>query len=1002
MYRAAVSAVQSFLFLGSALLLTACGGGEEQPPPVSPSVVTGVMVTAPVSAAAVVDVPVPGGQAVAFGAVRDATAQDKAAQAEASVAAAEAKKVKVPTVTDVVDVEVAGPATAAVVTTSLAVTISTEARAAKVAGTMAEVHVATNGNDAWAGTLAVANAGGTDGPLRTLAAAQARVRQRIAAMLASGNRLPVRVSIQPGTYVLDKPLTFGTEDSGVAGAPVSYEAVQPGTVVVSGGVALRSVTAAGGGVTFPGPTTGANDWAGGGQLYVNGRRAVLARTPNVGQYWFVQKPIPLASEAATAQGRTAFGAGSQALAAVAALGADDRSRAVVNVMHSWTTSQHRLAGSAPAGGIQLATSTLWSFLSSGTSQRYWIENVASALDAPGEFLWDASGVRYIPMADERTGTLNAVMPMLERLVVVSGDVARGRSVDQLQFRGLTFSYTRSQMPSGGFSDWQAATGVSAAIEADAATNLVIDNCRFVALGGYGVWLRRAVRTSSVTGSTFDDLGAGGIKFGQVSPWSGDALQTGANQALNNVVGNTGKVYPGAVGIWIGRSFDNKVANNLVFNTTYTGISVGWSWDFGEAASGRNAILDNLLVNIGQGVLADLAGIYTVGVSPQTRVSGNVIREVRGYPAYGAGAWGLYGDMGTSLVEFSDNIVVGADHGGFQVTTTRSNTARGNVLAGGDFAEVNVAQPDPLTALTFADNLLLPRSNTVFANQAKSPYVNFSGNTVSEALTSRSLDVAPCGSGCSRNNATLAAGDDPRGLVLSGATSTLAEKVARVAAKAGPAGLTQASSVVRVASQRPSVVLAPAITFEIDIANAAIGSQPLGFWYSTPGNIAATGIVASEGAPNGRCLQYRDSPSNVNGYDPHTYAPMNHSAGVTTGEFDLLIDANTYFVHQWRDGGSPAKTGPAIEVKAGGVYVAGSWVAPVTVGRWMKFRITAPLAGAGSTWDLQVIDGQGQVTQRAGLPFAHAGWAALKWWGFVSNAKVDSSLCLASVRATNVQ
>ena len=44
-----------------------------------------------------------------------------------------------------------------------------------------------------------------------------------------------------------------------------------------------------------------------------------------------------------------------------------------------------------------------------------------------------------------------------------------------------------------------------------------------------------------------------------------------------------------------------------------------------------------------------------------------------------------------------------------------------------------------------------------------------------------------------------------------------------------------------------------------------------------------GITAANAtAPNGRCLQYTDSPSNANVYDPHSYAGLNHASGTTTG------------------------------------------------------------------------------------------------------------------------
>ncbi len=884
-----------------------------------------------------------------------------------------------------------------------ALTATPVAAAAVSAAAAVDLYVSTAGNDAWSGTLAAPNAGNTDGPVRTLVAAQTRARNAIAAMVQSGVRGTLRVRIQPGTYVLSGPLSFGLGDSGVSGAPVSYEAVTPGTVVISGAVPLTQQTPINGStpVLFNNPPEGGNNWNGGGQLFVNGKRAVLARTPNAGSYWFIQRAIPLASEPADAQGRTAFGATNESLNAVAALSAADRSRAIVSIMHAWTSSQHHLASSAPAGGIQVTPSANWTFLNAGTSQRYWIENVSSAFDAPGEFFWDASGVRYIPQASEQAG-ISVAMPVLDKLIVINGDVTKSKWVDNLQFRGLTFAFTRALTPPEGYLDYQAATNVGAAIEVDATTNLVIDNCKFQGTGGYGVWLRRAVRASSITNSTFDDMGAGALKFGQTSQWTGDALQTGNNYATNNIIGNTGKVYPGSVGVWVGQSFDNKVTNNLIYNTPYTGISVGWSWGFDVTTSGRNTIADNLLVNIGQGQLSDMAAIYTVGVAPGTVIMGNVIREVRSYPAYGAGSWGLYGDSGTSQITFANNLVLGVDHGGFQATLSRNNGVSYNLFGWGDFTEINVGQPDPQTALAFNNNVLIPKAVKAFSGVATAPYVLYGGNDVSSTFAGAPIDMTMCGSGCTGSTSTVNATTDPRGIALVSTNTAMVTRVANIAAKVGPTTLANASSIVTVPTQKPPVVVAPPITFQLDIANAAIGTQPLGFWYSAPGNIPVTGVVANASAPNGRCLQYTDSASNVNGYDPHSYAPMSHGSGTTTGEFDLFIDSNTYFAHQWRDNASPAKTGPSLEVKASGVYVNGVVVAASTVGKWMKFKVTAPLGGSGSTWSLQVTDGNGVVTSRSGFPFVSADFKSLNWWGFISNARVTTSYCLASVKATNVQ
>ncbi|HZF79662.1 MAG TPA: right-handed parallel beta-helix repeat-containing protein, partial [Rubrivivax sp.] len=401
-------------------------------------------------------------------------------------------------------------------------------------------------------------------------------------MAAGETRAPVRVRIMPGTYYMTAPLEFTPADSGTSDAMVYYEAVHWGTVQLSGGVPLtRSASAAPAGqVRFDVPAAAGTGWKGGGQLYVNNKRAVLARHPNVNSPWFVKSQVPLAGESADDYGKQAFTLALDATAWVNALSAGDRSRAIVNVMQSWTDGHHRFSTEpVPAGAIRITPRAVSPFLSWGLSQRAYIENVESALDAPGEWLWDAGGVRYIPAAGESTTNLAAVMPVLDKLVVVRGDVANRKWVWNMWFSGITFAHTRHLLADQGATDSQAGVDVSAAFEVDGGVGIVIDNCTFTHTGGYGLWFRRSVRDSRVTDSNFIDMGGGGLKMGQANQ-SPTELPTGANSAVGNRISDTGKVFTGAVAVWLGQGFDNLVAQNAIFNTSYTGISVGWTLGYG--------------------------------------------------------------------------------------------------------------------------------------------------------------------------------------------------------------------------------------------------------------------------------------------------------------------------------------------------------------------------------------------------------------------------------------
>src|SRR3990167_5630163 len=88
-------------------------------------------------------------------------------------------------------------------------------------GRAMELYVATNGNDAWSGTLKEPNAARTDGPLASLA----RARDAIRALKAAGRfTAPVTVSVRGGTHFLTEPLVLTPQDSGTADRPITYRA----------------------------------------------------------------------------------------------------------------------------------------------------------------------------------------------------------------------------------------------------------------------------------------------------------------------------------------------------------------------------------------------------------------------------------------------------------------------------------------------------------------------------------------------------------------------------------------------------------------------------------------------------------------------------------------------------------------------------------------------------------------------------------------------------------
>ncbi len=308
----------------------------------------------------------------------------------------------------------------------------------------------------------------------------------------------------------------------------------------------------------------------------------------------------------------------------------------------------------------------------------YVENALELLDEAGEWYLDTHEnlVYYKPRAFETIGTIDVVIPNMEKLVELRGTY--DNPVRNIGFKNIDFEYTTWNYPTANrfslngqnatYERPDGGTLMDGAVEFLNVNNITVDNCDFSKIGSLALKMFGGVQNCEVVGNEFYDIAGSALALGEVEAsgdyanWDPRHPENEGQHVTDNVIANNyihkiATEYRSAAALSAGYPKNTVIRNNELCDGSYTGIHIGWGWNQYQTKSPiANLVVEkNYVHDFLNWRIYDGAGIYTLGVSGGNKenpnmISRNYIKDIKN--DYAA----IYTDNGSKGWKVSENVV----------------------------------------------------------------------------------------------------------------------------------------------------------------------------------------------------------------------------------------------------------------------------------------------------------------------------------------------------------